>query len=153
MTVPVAIRPAHFPYFPYEGFTFSLGRQDGDEAWLSGHSGATWDAARQKMVVGGSMAEQSGIMYEKIGTILAAAGLGFGNIVHVVENVTASGLDSYPDAEEVRRTVFGGREPSPRSSWTAWCAGRRSSRSRLPPTGAAAARSRSDRRPGGTGRC
>ena len=112
MTVPTAIRPAHFPYFPYEGFTFSLGRQDGGEAWLSGHSGATWDTARQKMVVGGSMAEQSATMYEKIGTILRAADLGFGDVVHVVENVTASGLDSYPDAEKVRRTVFGDHEPT-----------------------------------------
>jgi enamine deaminase RidA (YjgF/YER057c/UK114 family) len=112
VTKPMAIRPAHFPYFPHEGFTFSLGRQDGDVAWLSGHSGATWDAARQKMVVGGSMAEQSVTMYEKIGTILAAAGLGFDDVVHVVENVTAIGLDSYPDAEDVRREVFGGRAPT-----------------------------------------
>ncbi|HVB46687.1 MAG TPA: RidA family protein [Streptosporangiaceae bacterium] len=111
MTIP-AIRPAHFPYFPYEGFTFSLGRHDGEQAWLSGHSGATWDDGRQKMTVGGGMGEQATTMYEKIGTILAGAGLGFGDVVHIVENVTAAGLDSYPEADEVRRKVFGGHEPA-----------------------------------------
>lgn len=111
MTVP-AIRPAHFPYFPYEGFTFSLGRDDGEHAWLSGHSGATWDPGQQKMTVGGSMGAQSAIMYEKIGAILAASGLGFHDVVHVVENVTLAGLDSYPEAEEVRRKVFGDADPA-----------------------------------------
>lgn len=111
MTIP-AIRPAHFPYFPYEGFTFSLGRQDGEHAWLSGHSGATWDDEKQKMSVGGGMGEQSATMYEKIGTILAAAELSFADVVHVVENVTIAGLDSYPEAEEVRRKVLGVGEPA-----------------------------------------
>lgn len=111
MTVP-AIHPAHFPYFPYQGFTFSLGRDDGEHAWLSGHSGATWDAGRHKMTVGGSMGGQSAVMYRKIGTILAAAGLGFDDVVHVVENVTVAGLDSYPEAEQVRRKVFGDAEPA-----------------------------------------
>lgn len=112
MSAPAAIRPAHFPYFPYEGFTFSLGRQDGETAWLSGHSGATWDQSLQKMTVGGSMAAQSAVMYEKISAILAAAGLGLSDVVHLVENVTAVGLDSYPEAEQVRRQAFGAHEPA-----------------------------------------
>jgi enamine deaminase RidA (YjgF/YER057c/UK114 family) len=111
-TMPAAIRPDHFPYFPYEGFTFCLGLQRGDDAWLSGHSGATWDQSLGKMAVGGSMAEQAATMYDKIGTILAAAGLGFCDVVQLTENVSAAGLDSYPEAEEIRRTVLGGREPA-----------------------------------------
>jgi enamine deaminase RidA (YjgF/YER057c/UK114 family) len=111
MTVP-AIIPDHFPYFPYQGFTFSLGRHDGEHAWLSGHSGAVWNDDVQKMAIGGSMAQQSATMYEKIGTILTAAGLTFSDVVHLTENVTASGLDSYAEAEGVRRRVFGVHEPA-----------------------------------------
>jgi enamine deaminase RidA (YjgF/YER057c/UK114 family) len=111
MTVP-AIIPAHFPYFPYEGFTFSLGRQDGEHAWLSGHSGAVWNDDAQKMAIGGGMGQQSVTMYEKIAAILSAADLAFDDVVHIVENVTAAGLDSYAEAEEVRRRVFGAHEPA-----------------------------------------
>jgi enamine deaminase RidA (YjgF/YER057c/UK114 family) len=111
MTIP-AIRPVRFPYFPYEGFTFSLGRHDGEHAWLSGHSGATWDDGRQKMTVGGGMADQAATMYEKIGVILDAAGAGFNDVVHITENVTTDGLDSYPEAEDARRNVFGAHEPA-----------------------------------------
>ena len=111
MTVP-AIIPSHFPYFPYEGFTFSLGRHDGEHAWLSGHSGAVWNDDVQKMAIGGSMDQQSATMYEKIGTILSAADLTFDDVVHIVENVTSAGLDSYAEAEEVRRRVLGTHEPA-----------------------------------------
>ena len=111
MTIP-AIRPAQFPYFPYEGFTFCLGRHDGDHAWLSGHSGATWDDAAGKMTVGGSMTDQAATMYEKIGVILADAGMGFRDVIHISENVTMAGLDHYPEAEEARRKVFGEHEPA-----------------------------------------
>lgn len=110
MTIP-PISPAHFPYFPHDRFTFSLGRHNGEHAWLSGQSCGTWDKDRGKMVVGGNMREQASRLYEKIGTILAAARLGFSDVVHVVENVAADGLDSYPVAEEVRQTVFGQHKP------------------------------------------
>lgn len=107
-----AIRPEHFPYFPYEGFTFSLGLTDGPDAWLSGHSGAVFDPALGKMAVTGGMADQAIVMYEKIGAILAGAGLTFADVVHVTENVTMAGLPAYPEAEEARRKVFGSRQPA-----------------------------------------
>jgi enamine deaminase RidA (YjgF/YER057c/UK114 family) len=111
MTVP-AIIPDHFPYFPYEGFTFSLGRSDGTTAWLSGHSGAVWSEDRGKLAISGGMGEQAAVMYEKIGAILAGADLGFDDVVHVVENVAQAGLDSYPEAEQVRRSVLSGAQPA-----------------------------------------
>lgn len=101
-----AIRPCSFPYFPYEGFTFCLGRSDGTSAWLSGHSGAIWDECQQKMAVAGPMGAQASMMYEKIGAILEGVGLSFADVVHVTENVTLAGVDSYEEAEEVRRTVL-----------------------------------------------
>lgn len=111
MTIP-AITPAHFPYFPYEGFTFSLGRYDGEYAWLSGHSGAVFSEAAGKMAITGGMGDQATMMYEKIGAILAAADLGFGDVTHVVENVTMGGLDTYTEAEQVRLDLMGGHEPA-----------------------------------------
>jgi enamine deaminase RidA (YjgF/YER057c/UK114 family) len=111
MTVP-AIIPDYFPYFLYEGFTFSLGRSDGTTAWLSGHSGAIWSEDRGKLAISGGMGEQAAVMYEKIGAILAGADLGFNDVVHVVENVAQAGLDSYPEAEQVRRLVLGGAQPA-----------------------------------------
>ena len=111
MSIP-AITPDHFPYFPYKGFTFSLGRSNGRTAWLSGHSGAAYDPSVGKMTVSGSMAEQCSKAYEKIGAILAAADLGFADVVHVTENVTLAGLPDYAAAEQVRAGTFGERQPT-----------------------------------------
>ena len=111
MTIP-AITPAEFPYFPYDGFTFSLGRSEGEHAWLSGHSGARQDPDLGKMTVTGGMRAQATVMYEKIGCILDAAGMGFGDVTHLVENVTMAGLEFYGEAEEVRRSVLGSGEPA-----------------------------------------
>lgn len=110
--LPEAIRPEHFRYFPYDGFTFCLGLQRGDQVWLSGHSGAVFDGRSGKMAVSGSMASQAAVMYEKIGVILAAAELGFGDVVHLTENVSAAGLETYADAEAARRQVLAGHEPA-----------------------------------------
>lgn len=107
-----AIRPEKFTYFPYQDFTFSLGRSDGISAWVSGHSGAVWDPALSKMAISGGMGEQSEVMYEKIAVILDGAGMTMADVVHVTENVTIAGLSSYGEAEAVRRTVFAGTEPA-----------------------------------------
>lgn len=101
-----AIRPAHFSYFPYDGFTFSLGLVDGEHAWLSGHSGAVWDERLGKMAVAGDMRAQAAVMYQKIGTILSAANLDFSDVVHLTENVTLAGLDDYAAAAEIRTSVL-----------------------------------------------
>lgn len=38
-----AIKPAEFPWFPYEGFTFCLGLSEDGGAWSSGHTAAAFD--------------------------------------------------------------------------------------------------------------
>jgi enamine deaminase RidA (YjgF/YER057c/UK114 family) len=105
------IRPVDFPWFRYENYTFSLGLTDGRNAWLSGHSASTYDGGQGRIVVVGGMGEQSETAYAKIGTILAAAGLGWHDVTHIVENVTVSGIGSYPEAEQVRLSVFGEHSP------------------------------------------
>ena len=106
-----AIRPASFPWFPYDGFTFCLGLAEGEAAWTSGHTSAAYDAAVGKMTVGGTMAEQARTAYEKVLTILAAAGFGPGDVTRITENVTIAGLDDYAAAEAVRRELFGAHRP------------------------------------------
>ncbi len=110
-----AIKPVEFPWFPYEGFTFCLGLSEGDAAWTSGHTCARHDPAVGKMTVGGTMEEQARIAYEKVLTILEAAGLGPADVTRVTENVTLSGLGDYDAAVAVRREVFGDHEPAVRT--------------------------------------
>lgn len=111
--IPSAIRPDDFPWFDYSRYSFSLGLSLGpDRATLSGHSASAYDPERARIVVDGGMAAQTRTAYRKIGTILAAAGLGFDDVVRVVENVTVAGIDRYAEAEAVRAEVFGGHRPA-----------------------------------------
>ncbi|MFD1825475.1 Rid family hydrolase [Mumia zhuanghuii] len=102
-----AIRPEHFPWFPYEGFTFCLGLSEGDAAWTSGHTSARHDPAVGKMTVQGTMEQQARIAYEKCLAILDAAGFGPADVTRVSENVTIAGLPEYETAAGVRRELLG----------------------------------------------
>lgn len=110
-----AIRPESFPWFPYDGFTFCLGLTEGGAAWTSGHTSARLDRALGKMTVAGSMEEQARIAYEKVLTILAAAGRGPGDVTRVTENVTVAGLPDYEAAAAVRAEVLGEHAPAVRT--------------------------------------
>ncbi|MEV0592774.1 Rid family hydrolase [Nonomuraea cavernae] len=107
-----AIKPAEFPWFPYEGFTFCLGLTEDGVAWSSGHTAAAHDKAVGKMTVSGTMQEQARIAYRKVLTIIEAAGLGPDDVVHVTENVTVAGLADYAAAAAVREEVFGAHRPT-----------------------------------------
>jgi len=103
-----AIRPRDFPWFRYDGYTFSLGLTDGETAWLSGHSASRYDPEAQRIVVTGTMEEQARTAYAKIEAILGAAGLDWRDVVRVVENVTVAGLQAHDEAVAVRRELLGG---------------------------------------------
>jgi enamine deaminase RidA (YjgF/YER057c/UK114 family) len=111
-TIVTDIRPDHFPWFRYEGYTFSLGLTDGADAWLSGHSASEYDPAGRRIVVRGGMTEQAHTAYSKIEAILAAADLTLADVTTVVEYVTVAGLASYPQADAVRRNRFGQHDPA-----------------------------------------
>ena len=106
-----ALRPDSFPWFDYSRYTFSLGLGHGERAYLSGHSASEYDADAGRIVVKGGMAEQARTAYAKIEAILGAAGLGFGDVIRLVENVTLDGIDHYAEAEGVRAEVFGEHTP------------------------------------------
>lgn len=107
-----AIRPATFPWFDYARYSFSLGLKASTGVYLSGHTASEHDAATGRMVVRGGMTEQVRTAYAKIGAILEAAGVGFGDVVRVVEYVKPEGIERYAEAAAVRAEVFGPNGPA-----------------------------------------
>lgn len=107
-----AIKPERFPWFDYRRYTFSLGLDLGDWVVLSGHSASEYDPGSKRIVVRGSMKEQTRTAYDKIATLLDAAGYGLEDVVRIVEYVTGPGVGSYPDAEEVRANTLGAHRPA-----------------------------------------
>jgi enamine deaminase RidA (YjgF/YER057c/UK114 family) len=112
MTALTAITPAQFPWFEYSKYTFSLGLEREGKAWLSGHSASEYDPDSKHIVVKGGMAEQTRTAYAKITAILEAAGLSLGHAHRVVEYVTATGIEQYAEAEQVRADLFGSHTPA-----------------------------------------
>jgi len=107
-----AITPADFPWFKYSDYTFSLGLMHGNDAFLSGHSASEYDPESGRMVVKGDMTAQARTAYSKIECILAAEGLTFADVTHIVENVTVQGILDYDAARSVREEIFGIHHPS-----------------------------------------
>jgi enamine deaminase RidA (YjgF/YER057c/UK114 family) len=111
MTV-TAIKPARFPWFDYSRYSFSLGLRTQTGAYLSGHTASEYDPAAKRIVVRGGMTEQVRTAYAKIGAILDAAGLGYGDVVRIVEYVRPEGIERYAEAAAVRDEVFGAHRPA-----------------------------------------
>lgn len=107
-----AITPARFPWFDHRRYTFSLGLEVDGAAHLSGHSASAYDPDAGRIVARGGMAEQASTAYDKVEAILEAAGLGLGDAVRIVENVTAAGMDTYAEAAHVREQRLGAARPA-----------------------------------------
>jgi enamine deaminase RidA (YjgF/YER057c/UK114 family) len=107
-----AITPAHFPWFDYARYSFSLGLSTGRGAYLSGHTASEYDPVAKKIVVRGGMTDQVRTAYAKIGVILEAAGMGYGDVTRIVEYVRPEGIERYAEAAAVRAEVFGAHQPT-----------------------------------------
>lgn len=105
-----AIEPDNYPWFPYRGFTFCLGLEEGGAAWTSGQSAGVFDPEVGKSVVRGTMREQATLAYTKLLDVFEHAGLGRDDVVSVVENVTAAGMPQYAEAAAARAEIFAGRQ-------------------------------------------
>jgi enamine deaminase RidA (YjgF/YER057c/UK114 family) len=102
------LKPARFPWFDYSRYSFSLGLSSASGTYLSGHTASEYDPAAKRIVVRGTMTEQVRTAYAKIGAILEAAGLGFGDVTRIVEYVHPEGIERYAEAAAVREQLFGG---------------------------------------------
>ena len=100
-----AVKPARFPWYRYDRYSFSLGVKIGHRTFLSGHTASEHDAAIGRMVVKGGMGEQARTAWAKIGAILEGAGQAFSDVVRVVEYVTEAGIARYAEAAAVREEV------------------------------------------------
>ena len=105
------LKPARFPWFDYSRYSFSLGLQSAVGTYLSGHTASEYDAAAKRIVVRGGMGEQVRTAYAKIGAILEAGRLGFGDVVRVVEYLRPEGIERYAEAAAARAEVFGKHQP------------------------------------------
>lgn len=82
--------------------TFSPAIRAGDFLFISGMTAL----GENRQVVGGAdIAAQARYIYEKMGRILAAAGVGFDAVVETVDYVTT--FEGYERTADVRREVFG----------------------------------------------
>lgn len=106
-----AIKPAHFPWFDYSRYSFSLGLKTASGVYLSGHTASEYDPATKRMVVRGGMTEQVRTAYAKIGALLEAAGLGYEDVVRIVEYLRPEGIERYAEAAAVRAELFGAHQP------------------------------------------
>ncbi|MGH8012425.1 MAG: RidA family protein [Candidatus Binataceae bacterium] len=116
-----ALKPRDFPWFDYSRHTFSLGLTTGSHVLLSGHSASEYDAASGAIVVKGDMAAQARTAWAKIARILEAGGKSFADIVHVVEYVTAAGIENYDQACAVRQEAPAERSSAERANESARC--------------------------------
>ncbi len=107
----IAIKPAHFPWFDYSRYSFSLGLKTPASVYLSGHTASEYDPVAKRIVIRGGMTAQVRTAWDKIGTILDASGLGFENVVRVVEYLRPEGIEHYMEAAAVREEVFGAHQP------------------------------------------
>ncbi len=113
MTIkPIAIKPDHFKWFDYSRYSFSLGLDCGEFAYLSGHTASEFDAESKRIVVRGDMAQQVRTAYEKIGAILNASNRTFADVVRIVEYLRPEGIERYAEASAVREDVFGDHRPT-----------------------------------------
>jgi enamine deaminase RidA (YjgF/YER057c/UK114 family) len=109
---PSILAPAHFPWFDYRRYSFSLGVAAGEFAYLSGHTASTYDPGARRIVVPDGMSRQAHTAYDKIEAILAAGGKTLADVVRLVEYVTPDGIDRYAEAAAVRQERFGAHLPA-----------------------------------------
>lgn len=107
-----AIEPQVFEFFDYKRYTFSLGLRNDRGAWLSGHSASRYDDRLDQIVVTGEMKQQAGVAYDKIETLLKAAGLSWQNVVKMNDYVTVAGLGTYDIVSQVRKERLGSHLPA-----------------------------------------
>ena len=100
------LKPQRFPWFDYSRYSFSLGLQSPSGTWLSGHTGSEYDPAARRIVVRGGMSEQVRTAYAKIGAILEAGGLRYGDVTRIVEYLRPEGIERYAEAAGVREQLF-----------------------------------------------
>lgn len=87
-----AIHPDSFPWLDPSKYSFSLGIEAEGAAWVAGQTAAVFDAETGRVDVVGDGDAQAALCWEKIGSVLDAAGRTRDDCSEIVEYLTVDGL-------------------------------------------------------------
>ena len=94
----------------YSKLTFAPAVRKGNMLFISGQEGSQIDPTTGKPVLRGDMVEQTRVIYEKIKTILEAAGAKFDDVVWTTDYITTK--ENYKATANIRRHYFGENFPA-----------------------------------------
>jgi enamine deaminase RidA (YjgF/YER057c/UK114 family) len=103
----VEVDPKKFPWLDLTRYTFCMAAENSGVVYLSGQTAGVYDPGQGKVVCKGDLIEQTKVIYEKLGVVLEAAGLGFENVVQTVDYVYPVALPQYRQTGDIRRQYLG----------------------------------------------
>ena len=104
----VQVDPAKFPWLDLRRYTFSMAVEARGVVYISGQTAGEYDADAGRVGCKGGLVEQTRLIYEKLGVVLEAAGLGFQNVVKTVDYLDPVALPHYRQTAAVRREYLRG---------------------------------------------
>ena len=104
----VQVDPEKFPWLDVGRYTFSMAVEARGVVYISGQTTGEYDADAGRVVCKGGLVEQTRLIYEKLGVVLEAAGLGFQNVVKTVDYLDPVALPHYRQTAAVRREYLRG---------------------------------------------
>ncbi len=104
----VQVDPEKFPWLDIRRYTFSMAVEARGVVYISGQTAGEYDADAGRVVCKGGLVEQTRLIYEKLGVVLEAAGLGFQNVVKTVDYLDPVALPHYRQTAAVRREYLRG---------------------------------------------
>ena len=104
----IEIDPQKFPWLDLNRYTFCMGAENAGLYYLSGQTASEYDPDQGRVVCKGDLIEQTKVIYEKLGVVLQAAGLGFENVVQTVDYIDPVALPQYRQTGDIRRQYLGG---------------------------------------------
>ena len=104
----VQVDPTKFPWLDLRRYTFSMAVEARGVVYISGQTAGEYDADAGRVGCKGGLVEQTRLIYEKLGVVLEAAGLGFQNVVKTVDYLDPVALPHYRQTAAVRREYLRG---------------------------------------------
>jgi len=104
----IEVDPAKFPWMDLGRYTFSMATERNGVVYLSGQTAAAYSPEEGKVLCRGGLIEQTRLIYEKLGVVLEAAGMGFQHVVQTIDYLDPIALPQYRQTAEVRRQYLQG---------------------------------------------
>lgn len=94
-----------FPWLDPSRYSFALGIEAAGAVWGAGQTASRHDPATGSVTSGGTPAEQATVCWDKVGSVLQAAGRSLDDCSEVVEYLTPAGLAARDEISAVRPTT------------------------------------------------